>query len=403
MLSRGLIEFLLYLLVPVVLLNFFRSRGKKDSSTARRKRLTGGDYVFYGGLGLAAAGYFASATAGQPPNVFKRLGASPLASCDALREKLELYSERHPACLPAGGIAAAYEKASSDFAALEYYRGSECGRMDFLIDRFCAFPADRDVYLKFGEHAFLGSISSDFGPRGQTSRTQKPARGQQAETIAASLPDIGFVLYTVTAQAFTYLPAFVLFGLLTTPLATTGFAPSRVYLRPWGVTMLCSLLAVDMYWLLIVPTETDQRQTRLATLWLISPDSSDPALFYADASEHTRKILIAACLAALTFMDYLTSSRQTDLQLLMACLDEQADLLASAKNHTVLETAVLLTGRLRDRLVTQWKQEEVVRRELFAEPDFKQKYEQAATDSKSRQWVEANAPAALRSFDIPGY
>ncbi|KAJ1733371.1 hypothetical protein LPJ61_001594 [Coemansia biformis] len=396
MLSSGLIEFLLYLLVPVVLVNFLRGRQSKDSSFARKRRLVRADYLFYASLALLAAGYFASVSFWQPPNVFKRINASPLSSCDALRERLAAYAESYPEIAPPGGIPSENSKLASSFARLEYYQASEYGRMDFLIDRFCAYDADRDAYLKFGEHAFLGSIFSDFGSRGTSPRTKNKAQ----KGIAPGFADIGFMLYMAATQAFTYLPAFVLVGLLTTSLTATDFAPSRVYLRPWGVIMLGTLYCADIYCLCVVPTLTKQRLGGVSTLWIVSPDSTDPAAFYADATEYTRGLFLAASLAAFMCMDYLTSSRQTDIQLLKMCLDEQSDMLAASKNHTVLETAVLLSSRLRERLVAQWRREEEVRAELFADSSFAQKYDRAALESKSKQWIESNAPAALRSFGI---
>ncbi|KAJ2769489.1 hypothetical protein IWQ56_002534 [Coemansia nantahalensis] len=400
MLSPALIEFLLYLLVPVVLVSFLRGRGSKDNSFARKKRLTRADYVFYGALALVAGGYFVSASFSQPPNVFKRIGASPLSSCDALRERLAVYEEQHPWIAPPGGVPGEAAKRAPAFELLEYYRASEYGRMDFLVDRFCAFSEDRDVYLKYGEHAFLGSIASDFGPRGTSPRGRGSTKRGAQGGVAADLPDLGFVLYAVATLAFTYLPAFVLVGLLTTPLTTTDFAPSRGSLRAWGVVMVATLLCADAYWLIFVPTPAKQRLSGESKLWIVSPDVTDPVAFFADATDYTHKLFVAVSLVAFALMDYLISPRQTDVQLLKHCIAEQDDMLAASKNHTVLETAVLLSARLRERFVAQWRREEDARDELFADSDFVQKYENAARESKSRQWLEDNAPKAIRGFGV---
>ncbi|KAJ2712474.1 hypothetical protein H4R19_002731 [Coemansia spiralis] len=400
MLSAGLIEFLLYLLVPVVLVGFLRGWGSKDTSIARQQRLVRADYVFYAALALVAGCYFVSASLALPPNVFKRIGASPLASCGSLREQLAIYEERYPAIAPPGGVPGELAKRAPQFDLLEYYRASEYGRMDFLVDRFCAFSEDRDVYLKFGEHAFIESIASDFGPRGTSPRRRATTQHRAQGGFAVDDPEIGFVLYRIAELVFTYLPAFVLVGLLTTPLTTTDFAPSRSSLRAWGVLMLGTLLVADAYWLFAVPTPIKQRLAGMSKLWIVSPDSADPAAFFADATDYTRKLFIAVSLGAFALMDCLMSPRQTDVQLLRRCIAEQNDMLAASKNHTVLETAVLLSGRLRERFIAQWRREKDARDELFADNDFAQKYDNAACESKSKQWLEANAPQAIQGFQI---
>ncbi|KAJ2581214.1 hypothetical protein IWW49_006050, partial [Coemansia sp. RSA 1797] len=85
--------------------------------------------------------------------------------------------------------------------------------------------------------------------------------------------------------------------------------------------------------------------------------------------------------------------------LLKSCVDEQSKALAVAKDHTVLETAVLLSHELRDRMVSMWKREQVAREKVFSD-EFKQVYEDTARETKSVQWVEQNAPVALKRFGL---
>ncbi|KAJ2077763.1 hypothetical protein H4R24_004924 [Coemansia sp. RSA 988] len=398
MISSGLVEFLLYLLVPVVLINFLQGRQSKDSSLARRSKLSRSDYVVYGSILVLACGYFISASVSQPPNVFKRIGASPHSLCSDLREKLAEYSRSHPETHPLDGIPTSNMKKERDFELVEYYLGSEHGRLDFLVDRFCAYDEDRDAYLKFGEQAFLNSISSNFGQRGKSARITSSS-GSQGDFLS-EFSDIGLLLYATASNFFVYLPAFIVVGLMTTPFAVTDFAPSRVYVRPWGVIMLCTLLFGDIYWLFTVPTSTKQRRSGLTTLWIVSPDSTDPVMFYADASAYTRKLFIAVSLVAFLFMDYMTSSRQTDIQLLKQCITEQNNALSFSKNHTLLETAVLLSDRLRERLYALWKRERIAREKVFADHEFKELYEKITLETKSKQWVDKHSPLALKTFGI---
>ncbi|KAJ2608733.1 hypothetical protein H4S08_004334 [Coemansia sp. RSA 1365] len=401
MISSGLVEFLLYLLIPVVLINFLQGRQSKDNSLAWKKRLSRGDYVVYGSLLLVALGYFISASVDKPPNVFKRIGASPHSLCNELREKLVEYSQSHPETHPLDGIPTSDMKKNREFELLEYYQGSEHGQLDFLVDRFCAYDEDRDAYLKFGEQAFLNSISGNFGQRGKSARIVSSS-GTQSEFFS-EFADIGLLLYATASTFFVYLPAFVLVGLVTTPFAVTEFAPSRVYVRPWGVIMLCTLLFGDIYWLFTVPASSKLRKSGLTTLWIVSPDSTDSAMFYADASAYTRKLFIAVGLVAFLFMDYMTSSRQTDIQLLKQCIVEQNNALSLSKNHTLLETAVLLSDRLRERLYSLWKREHAAREKVFADHEFRKLYEKTTMETKSKQWVDKNSPLALKSFGIESH
>ncbi|KAJ2456181.1 hypothetical protein EV183_000107 [Coemansia sp. RSA 2336] len=401
MLSSGLIEFLLYLLVPVVLVNFLQGRHSSDNSRARRKQLSRIDYLVYSSLVGVAIAYFGLATLSQPSNVIKRIGASPYSACYELRDRLSAYGKAHPKIIPAEGIPSIENKNDRSFDLLNYYMGSEYGKMDFLIDRFCTFPEDRDAYLKFGEDVFMNSIASSFGPRGMSPRVAMPNKAAQGDYIT-EYPDIGFLLHSVASQFFTYLPAFILVGLVTTPFFVSEFAPSRVYVRPWGVITLAVLFFADMYWLFMVPTQAKLRPTGVSTLWIISPDGYSSIMFYADSASYTRKIFIAVCLIAFFFMDYLTSSRQTDIQLLKQCIEEQTAVLSYSKDHTVLETAVLLSDRLRERMVAMWRREKKARDRLFTDSDFKAKYEKTALETKSKQWVDHNAPVALERFGIEG-
>ncbi|KAJ1951740.1 hypothetical protein GGI12_006412 [Dipsacomyces acuminosporus] len=99
-------------------------------------------------------------------------------------------------------------------------------------------------------------------------------------------------------------------------------------------------------------------------------------------------------------MDILTSSRQTDIQLLKQCIDTQASGLRLAKNHTVLETSVFVSTKLRDRLVALWKREEQAREHLFAQQDFVAEYEDVSLKTKSKQWTDHVLPSALRDFGV---
>ncbi|KAJ1848839.1 hypothetical protein LPJ70_000811 [Coemansia sp. RSA 2708] len=400
MLSSGLIEFLFYLLIPVVLVNFLQGQHTNDSSLARKKKFSRSDYIVYGSLVALAAAYFSVALFNPPPNVFKRIGASPRMHCHDLRERLAEYGRSNPEIIPSSGIPTLAMKNDRQFELLDYYMGSSYGSLDFLIDRFCTYDEDRDVYLKFGEDAFMHSISSSFGPRGMSPRVAMPNGGKSQGDFIAEFPDIGFLLHSVASQFFTYLPAFVLVGLVTTPFFVTEFAPSRVYVRPWGVITLAILFFADMYWLFTVPTQAKLRRSGLSTLWIVSPDSNDPVMFYADAAAYTRKLFLAVSLIAFLFMDYLTSSRQTDIQLLKKCIAEQTNALTYSKDHTVLETAVLLSDRLRDRMVAMWRRERTARDRVFADAEFTAKYEKTALETKSKQWVEQNGPVALKRFRV---
>ncbi|KAI8320613.1 hypothetical protein GQ54DRAFT_210834 [Martensiomyces pterosporus] len=401
MFSSGLVEFLLYLVVPVVFINFMSGRHTKDSSSAKKKVLSLGDYIAYASLIGTAALYVWSATHGQPPNFFKQIDANPHAPCFIIRHKLADYVREHPEIVPASGIPTAQQKSDSDFDRLAYYRGSNYGQMDFLADRFCQYSEDRDVYLKFGEDVFLNSMSSDFGPRGVSARETMPNGGNKKAGFISEFSETGYSLYAAATQFFTYLPAFAVIGIITTPFFVTESAPSRSNGRPWAVITLCTLYFADLYSLFTTPGNAKHRVASGTTLWIISPDQTDAMLFYADSSLYTRKIFLGTCLAAFLIMDYLTSSRQTDVQLLKQCIEAQSSGLALAKNHTVLETSVLLSGKLRDRLVALWRREEQAREQLFAQQELVEKYKDVAAKTKSRQWTEHVLPGALQSFGLP--
>ncbi|KAJ2002437.1 hypothetical protein GGI04_003342 [Coemansia thaxteri] len=401
MLSRGLIEFLLYLLVPVIFVNFTRSRKAKDNSVARSRPLSLRDYIAYASLASLAALYMLSATYRQPHNVFKRIDAAPQSPCFVLRQTLSEYAATNQHILPSDGVPTPADKISGVLNLKSYYLESEYGRLDFLVDRFCKFDEDRSIYLKYGEQAFLNSISSDFGPHGTTARTAMPSGngGDKADGgFMSEFPDTAYLLYAASSQFFTYLPAFVLVGLLTTPFLTTDFAPSRVHARSWGIIALSTLFFADLYWLFTTPTPTKLRAAWPPTIWILSPDSTDPMFFFADASAYTRQVFLGLCLITFTAMDYMTSSKQTDVQILKMCIEEQGKVIVSAKNHTVLETSVLLSTRLRDRLVAMWKREQRARESVFADGDFATKYQEVSQSTKSKQWAENTFPAAISGF-----
>ncbi|KAJ2817034.1 hypothetical protein IWW50_006299, partial [Coemansia erecta] len=123
MLSSGLIEFLFYLLIPVVLVSFFQGRQSNDTSLARKKRLCQSDYIVYISLVSLAALYFIHAIFQPPPNVFKRIDASPHLPCQPLRAQLREYGRTHPSTLPATGVPTVAMKNDRSFALLDYYMG----------------------------------------------------------------------------------------------------------------------------------------------------------------------------------------------------------------------------------------------------------------------------------------
>ncbi|KAJ2038059.1 hypothetical protein H4S03_002580 [Coemansia sp. S3946] len=399
MLSAGLIEFLFYLLVPVIFVKFYRNRNAKDGSLAHSRALSRGDYLAYLSLAGLAALYMLSATYRQPPNIFKLIGAAPQYPCHLLRQRLSDYASSNSHILPPGGIPDPMTKFRGTTSA-EYYEGSEYGRLDFLVDRFCEFDEDRSVYLKFGEVAFLNSIASDFGPDKMSARVAMPggAKAGQGSNFMTEFRDTAYLLYAASDQFLTYLPAFVLVGLLTTPLLATNFAPSRPSARPWGVITLSTLFFADLYWLCTTPTSTTLRTAGSLSVWILSPDRTDPMFFYADSAAYTRKVFLGLSLIVFLVMDYMTSSKQTDIQLLKICIEEQGKTLVAAKNHTILETSVLLSARLREKLVAVWKKEQHAREGALADQTFAAKYDEVASSTKSKQWAEHMLPAALSSF-----
>ncbi|KAJ2387768.1 hypothetical protein H4S02_003198 [Coemansia sp. RSA 2611] len=210
--------------------------------------------------------------------------------------------------------------------------------------------------------------------------------------------DTAYLLYAASAQFLTYLPAFVLVGLLTTPLLATNFAPSRPSARPWGVITLSTLFFADLYWLCTTPTSTELRTAGAMSVWILSPDRTDPMFFYADAAAYSRQVFLGLNLIVFMAMDYMASTKQTDVQLLKTCIEEQGKTLVAAKNHTILETSVLLSARLREKLVAVWKKEQLAREGAFSDKTFAAKYDDVATSTKSKQWAEHMLPAAISSF-----
>ncbi|KAJ1819704.1 hypothetical protein LPJ60_003618 [Coemansia sp. RSA 2675] len=397
MLSAGLIEFLLYLLVPVILVKFLRNRKEKDNSLKHSRALSLGDYVAYFSLAGLAALYMLSATYRQPPNIFKRIDAAPQYPCQLLLQRLGDYARNNPHILPSEGIPDSTGKPYGATGILDY-EGSEYGRMAFLVDRFCAFDEDRSVYLKFGEEAFLNSIASDFGPDKRSARIAMPGPKGSGSNFMTEFRDTAYLLYAASAQFLTYLPAFVLVGLLTTPLLATNFAPSRPSARPWGVITLSTLFFADLYWLCTTPTSTELRTAGAMSVWILSPDRTDPMFFYADAAAYSRQVFLGLNLIVFMAMDYMASTKQTDVQLLKTCIEEQGKTLVAAKNHTILETSVLLSARLREKLVAVWKKEQLAREGAFSDKTFAAKYDDVATSTKSKQWAEHMLPAAISSF-----
>ncbi|KAJ2453820.1 hypothetical protein GGF42_003738, partial [Coemansia sp. RSA 2424] len=373
-----------------------------DGNVARNRALSLGDCIVYASLAGLSALYISSAAYQQPPNLFKRIGATPQSPCHLLRQRLGDYASSNPHILPPGGIPAPINKFHGGAASpAEYYSASEYGRLDFLVDRFCEFDEDRSVYLKFGEQAFLNSIASDFGPEGRSARMAMPGGAKASDGSSSFLSefrDTAYLLYAASAQFLTYLPAFVLIGLLTTPLFATNFAPSRPFARPWGVITLSTLFFADLYWLCTVPTSTQLRTAGSMSIWILSPDRTDPMIFYADAAAYTRQVFLGLSLIVFLAMDYMTSSKQTDIQLLKMCIEEQGKTLAAAKNHTILETSVLLSARLREKLVAVWKREQRTREDVLADKEFAAKYDEVASATKSKQWATHTLPGALNSF-----
>ncbi|KAJ2557752.1 hypothetical protein EV175_001154 [Coemansia sp. RSA 1933] len=388
MIPPGLVQLILYMVGPLVLINFLRGRKSKDGSVARRNKLSKADYITYGSLLGLALVYIYMALCAKPANVFKTIGASPYESCHILRKKLATYVEANPSIIPAGGIPTNTEKSMTSFDTNAYYTDSKYGHLDFLVDRFCRYKEDVDIYLKFGEDAFMNSVSSDFGPKMISPRNTMPNEGKGASKFLAGLPDIGFMLYAISSMFFSYLPAFLLIGLLTTPFATTKFAPSRIYARPWGVIMMATLLFSEIYWMITVPTSTNARTSSGSTVWVFSPDHRSAVLFFADAATYTRYLFLATSIVAFFVMDYVTSSRQTDIQLLKHAISEAATLFVSTKNQTVLNTSIMTSDRLRDRYVARYKQEQKAIEAVFADEEFEQKYQTVAKQTNSKHWAK---------------
>ncbi|KAJ1795446.1 hypothetical protein LPJ59_004338 [Coemansia sp. RSA 2399] len=400
MIPPGLIQFVLYLVGPFVLINFVRGHRSKDNSVARKNRLSKVDYITYGSLLGLALVYMYMALGARPANVFKTIDAIPGESCHALRKKFATYVEENPSIIPPGGIPTSTDKSMKSFDSKLYYTGSEYGHIDFLVDRFCRYAEDVDIYLKFGEDAFMNSVSSDFGPKMISPRNAMPNGGKGASRFLTDLPDIGFLLYAVASMFFSYLPAFLLVGILTTPFTSSKFAPSRVYARPWGVIMLGTLLFSDFYWMITVPTATTARASSGSTVWIFSPDHRSAVLFFADSATYTRHMFLATSLIAFLVIDYVTSSRQTDIQLLKHAISEAATVFVSAKNQTMLNSSIMMSDRLRDRYVARYKQEQKATEAVFADEEFEQKYQTLAKQTNSKHWAEKTAAKTMNDIGL---
>lgn len=405
MLSPGLIKFLFYISGPAILVRIITSRRRSNansSDTASKKpTLSLGDYITYISLAVFATAYLATATYHQSENIFKRIDVDPRASCYRIRLALADFGHNNPQVLPPDSNIPTLKEKTANADVLEYYQGSEYGQMDFLVDRFCKYEEDKNAYLRFGQTIFLNSISSDFGPRGISPRITTASNNEKnSGSLMSEFPDVGLLLYAVASHFFVYLPVFVLAGMLTTPFMVTGFAPSRMNVRPWFIIILCTLFSADLYWLFTVPTSTKLRTNSASTMWILSPDMSDPLVFFADASEYTRKLLLGTSLLLFIAIDYMLSSRQTDVQLLKQCISEQSDGLVVAKNHTVLETSVFMCQRLRDRLVAVWKREQLARESLFTNGEFVDKYDRVSETTKSKQWADQTAASALDGLSL---
>ncbi|KAJ1826318.1 hypothetical protein LPJ56_002237, partial [Coemansia sp. RSA 2599] len=352
-----------------------------------------GDFAAYTLLAVLAASYMQTAVFNRPPNVFKQLGLAPTSPCPALRQRLAHFAAKNPDIVPEQGIPHQKVKNSSGFDRKKYYQQSKYGQMDFLVDRFCAFPEDRDVYLKFGETAFLQSISSDFGPRGTSARIAMSSAGGSG--LMTEFPDTGYILNAGSALFFTYLPAFILVGLVTTQFFATDFAPSRVHARPWFIIVLCTMIIADMYWLFTIPTSMNARKAQPFTLWILSPDGTDALAFFADSAEYTRNAALALALVSFIFIDYVISPRQTDVQILQQCVMNQENLFNNAKNRTMLETAVMTSAGLRDRAVAEWKVHQKVRENVLEDGELSTKFEEAVKRARGDAWVREKLATIL--------
>ncbi|KAJ2524013.1 hypothetical protein GGI11_001116 [Coemansia sp. RSA 2049] len=400
MIPPGLVQFVLYMVGPVVLVNFLRGRQSKDSSVARKNRLSRADYITYGSLvGVALVHLYVGLNA-RPENIFRTIDAAPFQPCHVLREKLTSYAKQTPSIVPASGIPTVVEKSMKSFDSKAYYTGSKYGHLDFLVDRFCNYKEDTDVYLRFGEDVFMNSVASDFGADMISPRNTMPNGGKGANQFFAEFPDIGFLLYAVASMFFCYLPALMLIGVLTTPFTTSKFAPSRVYARPWGIIMLVTLFFSDLYWMITVPTSASTRVSNASTVWIVSPDDRSAVLFFADSATYTRHLFLALCLLAFLAMDYATSSRQTDIQLLKHAITDAASLFVASKNQTMLSVSIMMSERLRDRYVARFKQEQKAMEAVFSDAEFEEKYQKLAKQTNSKHWAERTASKAMDELGI---
>ncbi|KAJ1646750.1 hypothetical protein LPJ64_001795 [Coemansia asiatica] len=387
------LKFPLYAVATLVLVSFFRGRQAKTANQVRSKQFSLGDFVTYTLLAVLAASYMQTAVFNRPQNVFKQLGLAPTSPCPALRQRLAHFAAKNPDTVPEQGIPLQKIKNSSGFDRKAYYQQNKYGQMDFLVDRFCAFPEDRDVYLKFGETVFLQSISSDFGPRGTSARIAMSSAAGSG--LMTEFPDTGYILNAGSALFFTYLPALILVGLITTQFFATDFAPSRVHARPWFVIVLCTMVAADMYWLFTVPTSLNARVTRNSSVFILSPDGTDALAFFADSAEYTRSVLLALALISFIFMDYIISPRQTDVQILQQCVRNQEHLFNNAKNRTMLETAVMTSSSLRDKAVAEWKVHQKIRERVLEDEDLNAKFEDAVKRARGDAWVREKLSTIL--------
>ncbi|KAJ1861600.1 hypothetical protein LPJ57_006491 [Coemansia sp. RSA 486] len=389
----AVLKYPLYAVATLVLVSFFRGRQTNNKNQVRSKQFSLGDLAAYALLAVLAASYMQTAAFNRQPNVFKQLGLAPTSSCPALRQRLAYYATKTPGIVPEQGIPPQKVKNSSAFDRLAYYKQSEYGRMDFLVDRFCTYPEDRDVYLKFGQSVFLQAISSDFGPRGTSPRSS--TSNSAGNRLMTEFSDIGYILNAGAALFFEYLPALALVGLITTQFFATEFAPSRIHARPWFVITMCTVMVADFYWLFTVPTSTNARTANKSNVWIVSPDGTDPLAFFADSAAYTRNLVMAMVLIGFIFMDYVISPRQTDVQMLQQCVKNQENLFSNAKNRTMLETAVMTSTALRDRAVAEWKIHQKTRERVLEDENLSAKFEDAVKRAKGDAWVREKLPTVF--------
>ncbi|KAJ1948340.1 hypothetical protein EC988_005215 [Linderina pennispora] len=382
MLTWNMLEYLLYLLVPVLLLRYFGSRGSRGDGLVRDRRRTLTDYVVYSSLLLTGVLYLYTAVYMPPPNIFKELGVASRAPCYVLRKRLGHLAQQRPWTVPDTGIPTQQQKARGDFARLSYYQSSQYGQWDFLVDRFCRFDSDRILYARMGQSVYLEAGA--FGERGMD------VLETAGHGVLAGVPDAMHVVRAVALQLAVYLPVLAVAGAATLPVMATRRAPSRPAWRVWAVTLAGVLWAADLYALL----------SGADGALLLSPDGYAASEFYHDAVTYTRLLLLGLCCLVFLAMDLVMAGRETDVQLLRECNKELAGVLALTKNHTMLETAVMLDTPLRDRLAALWRREEKARQSVFADKEFGEKYRLEVERTRSQRWVDQARGAAGRSLGL---